>query len=157
VTSVAEQNQLPPWLAAADPDVVLMHFGTNDVWSSRPTATILAAYRTLVDQMRARNPDVAVLVAQIIPMNPSGCAECGARVVELNAAIPGWAASVGTARSPVVVVDQWTGFSTAGDTYDGVHPNASGDRKIADTWFPTPGSRRWRRCSTGADGVRGGA
>lgn len=136
VTTVAEQNQLPPWLAAADPDVVLMHFGTNDVWSNRPTASILAAYRTLVDQMRAQNPGVAVLVAQIIPMNPSGCAECGARVADLNAAIPGWAASVSTAQSPVVVVDQWTGFSTASDTYDGVHPNASGDQKMASGWYP---------------------
>jgi hypothetical protein len=34
------------------------------------------------------------------------------------------------------VVDQWTGFSTATDTYDGVHPNASGDDKIAARWFP---------------------
>lgn len=136
VTTVAEQNQLPPWLAAADPDVVLMHFGTNDVWSNRPTATILAAYGTLVDQMRAHNPDVTVLVAQIIPMNPSSCAECGARVVDLNAAIPGWAESVGTERSPVVVVDQWTGFDTVTDTYDGVHPNAAGDQKMAAGWSP---------------------
>ncbi|OLF17872.1 PQQ-dependent sugar dehydrogenase [Actinophytocola xanthii] len=136
VTTVAQQNQLPPWLDAADPDVVLMHFGTNDVWSNRPTATILAAYRTLVDQMRAHNPDIAVLVAQIIPMNPSGCAECAARVVDLDAAIPAWAESVSTERSPVVVVDQWTGFSTQSDTYDGVHPNASGDQKIASRWYP---------------------
>jgi hypothetical protein len=28
------------------------------------------------------------------------------------------------------------GFSTATDTYDGVHPNASGDDKIAARWFP---------------------
>lgn len=136
VTTVADQNQLPPWLAAADPDVVLMHFGTNDVWSNRPTATILAAYGKLVDQMRTRNPDMTVLVAQIIPMNPSGCTECGARVQSLNAAIPGWAASVSTSRSPVVVVDQWTGFSTSTDTYDGVHPDASGDQKIAAHWYP---------------------
>ena len=136
VTNVAAQNQLPPWLAATDPDVVLMLFGTNDVWSNRSTATILAAYGTLVDQMRAQNPGVTVLVAQIIPMNPSGCGECAARVVDLNAAIPGWASSVSTAASPVVPVDQWTGFATATDTYDGVHPNASGDQKMATGWYP---------------------
>ena len=34
------------------------------------------------------------------------------------------------------MVDQWTGFSTATDTYDGVHPNAAGDQKISDRWFP---------------------
>ncbi|GIF76838.1 cellulose binding domain-containing protein [Asanoa siamensis] len=126
----------PGWLAATRPDVVLMHFGTNDVWSNLPTATILAAYTRLVDQMRASNPAMRVLVAQIIPMAPSSCAACGARVVALNDAIPGWAAGITTAGSPVVVVDQWTGFSTASDTYDGVHPNAAGDQKMANRWYP---------------------
>ena len=136
VTDVAAQGVLPPWLAASDPDVVVMHFGTNDVWSNRPTSAILDAYTTLVGQMRAQNPEVSVLVAQILPMDPAGCAECGARVSALNAAIPEWAASLSTSRSPVVVVDQWTGFSTADDTYDGVHPNASGNQKIASAWYP---------------------
>ncbi|WP_309117067.1 cellulose binding domain-containing protein [Saccharothrix sp.] len=135
-TNVADQNQLVGWLAQTHPDVVLMHFGTNDVWNNRSPATILAAFGKLVDQMRADNPDMKVLVAQIIPMNPANCADCGQRVVNLNAAIPGWAAAKSTARSPVTVVDQWTGFSTSADTGDGVHPNASGDRKIAGRWFP---------------------
>jgi lysophospholipase L1-like esterase len=137
VTSVANQNQLPGWLSATNPGIVLMHFGTNDVWSARPVADILAAYGTLVDQMRASNPTMRVLVAQIIPMDPDrSCAECADRVVALNAAIPGWAAGKSTAQSPVTVVDQWTGFSTGTDTYDGVHPNAAGDQKISDRWYP---------------------
>ncbi|WP_049565893.1 cellulose binding domain-containing protein [Nonomuraea sp. SBT364] len=136
VTTVANQNQLVGWLAASTPDVVLMHFGTNDVWSNVPPATILAAYTKLVGQMRASNPAMRILVAKIIPMAPSSCAECGARAVALNDAIPGWAAATSTQQSPVVVVDQWTGFSTGADTYDGVHPNAAGDQKIADRWYP---------------------
>jgi len=136
VTAVANQNQLPGWLASARPDIVLMHFGTNDVWSNIPPATILAAYSTLVDQMRASNPAMRIIVAKIIPMAPSTCTPCGERVVALNAAIDGWAAARTTAASPIAVVDQWTGFRTATDTYDGVHPNASGDQKMADRWFP---------------------
>lgn len=136
VTNVANQNLLPGWLSATRPDVVLMHFGTNDVWSNIAPATILAAYSKLVDQMRASNPGMAVLVAKIIPMNPPTCAECGQRVVALNAAIDAWAAGRTTAASPVVVVDQWTGFDTATDTYDGVHPNAAGDQKMSDRWYP---------------------
>ncbi|WP_414720521.1 GDSL-type esterase/lipase family protein [Streptomyces sp.] len=136
VTNVASQNLLPGWLSATRPDIVVMHFGTNDVWSNRPTDSILAAYSTLVDQMRAHNPAMKILVAQIIPMNPGTCAECAQRVVALNERIPGWARSKSTANSPVIAVDQWTGFSTASDTYDGVHPNASGDEKIASRWYP---------------------
>ncbi|MEV7805954.1 cellulose binding domain-containing protein [Microbispora sp. NPDC088329] len=136
VTNVADQNQLPAWLSATRPDIVMMHFGTNDVWSNKPTATILAAYGKLVDQMRASNANMKILVAQIIPMNPGTCPECAQRAVALNNAIPGWAASKTTAASPIVVVDQWTGFSTSTDTYDGVHPNDSGNQKMADKWYP---------------------
>ena len=136
VTNVASQHQLPAWLAATRPDIVLMHFGTNDVWSNRDTSTILAAYSTLVDQMRASNASMRILVAKIIPMAPSTCPECAQRVIALNSAIDGWAASKTTSQSPIVVVDQWTGFSTASDTYDGVHPNAAGDQKMSDRWYP---------------------
>jgi lysophospholipase L1-like esterase len=135
-TNIADQNLLPQWLAATDPDIVLMHLGTNDVWNNRPPATILAAHAKMVDQMRAQNPRTTVLVAQIIAMNPPNCAECGARVVALNQALPAWAAGKSTAESPVVVVDQWTGFNTATDTGDGVHPNDAGIRKISDRWYP---------------------
>ncbi|MFJ8716083.1 GDSL-type esterase/lipase family protein [Streptomyces violaceus] len=136
VTNVADQNLLPGRLAATRPDIVVMHFGTNDVWSSIAPDRILAAYTKLVTQMRASDPDMRILVAQLIPMNPSSCAACAQRVVDFNARIPAWARATSTDRSPVTVVDQWTGFSTAGDTYDGVHPNASGDDKIAARWYP---------------------
>ncbi|HEX8632386.1 MAG TPA: SGNH/GDSL hydrolase family protein, partial [Catenuloplanes sp.] len=145
-TNIANQNLLPGWLSATRPDVVLMHLGTNDVWNNVAPSTILAAYGRLVDQMRASNPAMKVLVAKIIPMNPAGCSDCAQRVVNLNNAIPGWASAKSTAASPITVVDQWSGFSTSADTYDGVHPGASGDRKMADRWFPalrsvlTPGT-----------------
>ncbi|MFE9815912.1 GDSL-type esterase/lipase family protein [Streptomyces sp. NBC_00236] len=135
-TTTADQNLLPGWLAATAPDIVVMHFGTNDVWSSIAPDTVLAAYTKLVGQMRAHNPAMKVLVAQIIPVNPSSCAECAARTVAFNQRIPAWAQGITTAQSPVTVVDQWTGFDTATDTYDGVHPNASGDAKMAARWYP---------------------
>jgi lysophospholipase L1-like esterase len=140
VTAVAAQNQLVGWLAASRPDVVLMHFGTNDVWSNVAPATILAAYSTLVDQMRASNPGMRIVVSQLIPMNPGTCGDCAARVVALNEAIPDWASGKSTSASPIVVVDQWTGFSTASDTSDGVHPVDSGNRKIAAKLLPVVSS-----------------
>ncbi|TMR13303.1 SGNH/GDSL hydrolase family protein, partial [Nonomuraea zeae] len=135
-TNVANQNQLPGWLSATRPDIVLMHFGTNDVWSNIAPATILSAFTTLVSQMRASNPNMKILVAKIIPMNPSSCADCAQRAVNFNNAIPAWAAATTTTQSPITVVDQWTGFSTSTDTYDGVHPNAAGDQKMSDKWYP---------------------
>jgi lysophospholipase L1-like esterase len=136
-TGIADQNQLPGWLAATNPHIVLVHLGTNDLWGGTiPTAAILTAYTKLVGQMRANNPDVKVIVAQIIPMEPANCTGCAQRVVSLNNAIPGWAAGLSTSRSPITVVDQWTGFSAATDTFDGVHPVDSGFQKMSDRWYP---------------------
>jgi lysophospholipase L1-like esterase len=137
-TGIASQNQLPPWLAAANPDIVLMHLGTNDMWGGTiPVSSVLAAYTTLVGQMRANNPNMKIIVAQIIPMNPPSCATCAAEVQSLDQAIPGWAAGLTTTQSPIVVVDQWTGFDDATDTVgDGVHPNDAGFQKMADRWYP---------------------
>lgn len=137
VTNVAAQNQLPAWLAATKPEIVLMHFGTNDVWSNRTNDQILTAYDTLVDQMRASNPNMRILVAKIIPVAPATCGECPQRTIRLNDAIPGWAASRTTARSPITVVDQWTGWNPATDTSDGVHPtDPVGITRMADAWYP---------------------
>lgn len=135
-TNIVSQNELPGWLAATNPDIVLMHLGTNDVWNNLSPTTILAAYSTLVDQMRANNPNMKILVAQIIPMNPSGCTTCAQGVVALDAAIPAWASAKTTTQSPITVVDQWTGFDDSTDTADGVHPNDAGNLKMANKWYP---------------------
>ncbi|GHJ43660.1 hypothetical protein Cs7R123_10020 [Catellatospora sp. TT07R-123] len=136
-TGIADNNQLPPWLAAARPDIVLVHLGTNDMWGHYiPTATKLTAFTKLVGQMRAANANVKILVAQIIPMTAAACSTCPADIVEFDSAIPGWAAGLTTAQSPITVVDQWTGFDAAADTGDGVHPNTGGFQKMAARWYP---------------------
>jgi lysophospholipase L1-like esterase len=38
-------------------------------------------------------------------------------------------------ESPIVLVDQYTGFDPATMTYDGTHPNAAGDSHMADRWL----------------------
>ncbi|KAH8595981.1 SGNH hydrolase-type esterase domain-containing protein [Bisporella sp. PMI_857] len=134
-TGIVSNNQLPGWLAVSKPDVVTMMLGTNDVWSHLATSTILQAYTTLVGQMRAQNSKMVIIVAQILPMNPSGCSDCNAGVIALNAAIPAWAAGITTTQSPVTVVNLYNGFNTATDTGDGVHPNDAGNQKIATSWF----------------------
>jgi lysophospholipase L1-like esterase len=136
-TGIADNNQLPPWLAAARPDVILMHLGTNDMWGGYiPLATKLTAFTKLVGQMRAQNPAVKIVVAQIIPMSQAACATCPADVVALNNALPAWAAGLTTAQSPITLADLWTGFDAVADTGDGVHPNDGGFEKMANAWYP---------------------
>lgn len=137
--------QTPQALLGAHPaDVVLLHFATNDVWNGRSPITILAAYSTVLAALRQANPRVTVLVAKLIPMavtanTCSGCScpNCPAGITALNNMIVTWAAANTTATSAVSVVDQWTDFNAnaGADTGDGVHPNASGDTKIAARWY----------------------
>ncbi|MEV6599394.1 glycosyl hydrolase [Actinoplanes sp. NPDC051346] len=134
-TTIVADNLLPGWLATAKPDVVMMHLGTNDVWGGVDPKLIRDAYDKLVDQMRANNPAMRILVAQILPMGKPSCGFCQPGVEALNKLIPAWAAAKSTTASPITVVDQWSGFDTATDTTDGVHPNNKGGEKLADRWY----------------------
>jgi lysophospholipase L1-like esterase len=133
--------ELPQWTSSDKADIVLMHFGTNDVWNNIAPATILSAYSTVLADLRTANSRVIVFVAQIIPMNPAGCAQCETRVEALNAQIPSWASSKSTTDSPIYVVDQHSVFTpatyTPASTYtaDGVHPNVAGGQLMADKWY----------------------
>lgn len=143
VASVAQNNELVGWLSATNPDIVLMHFGTNDIWNPYTSIdeVVIPAYTTLVNQMRQNNPNMIILVAQIIPLDPDFCSESEPkcpqpqRAIDLNEAILPWAQGLSTKRSPIVVVNQYDGFDPSTDTGDGVHPNENGNKKIAATWY----------------------
>ncbi len=136
--------------AEAPADVALLHFGTNDVWNNiapgdgnaPAPGSILAAYDAVVGALREANPDIRILVAQIIPLGPTEatcagctCADCPGRVSALNAQISSWAARLRTPQSPISVVDQETGYDVVADNRDGVHPNDSGSQKMATRWY----------------------
>jgi len=133
--------ELPRWCASDKADVVLMQFGTNDAWNNRSTQSILAAYSVVLADLRAVNPKVIMFVAQITPLNPSGCGSCEANVVALNAQIPQWASSESTTASPVYVVDVFSAFDPttylpkSTDSSDGVHPTPAGSKLAADKWY----------------------
>lgn len=140
VTSVAAAGMVLDWVGATNPDLVLMHYGTNDIIGGLETDAILDAYTAVVHQLRMANPHIMLVVAQIIPMDRSDCATCGESVAALNIAIPAWADSLSTKQSPIVVVDQWSGFDPLEDTRDGLHPNEHGELKIAQNWLPAVSS-----------------
>jgi hypothetical protein len=136
--------EAPTW-AALKPDVVLLHFATNDCWNGFGPTKILPAYTYIVGEFRKQNPRVTFLVAQLIPLDPMGadggktCSSCPVTVKALNAAIPDWATMNSTASSRIVVVDQWTGYvpetdNCAPSRCDGVHPGPTGSVKMGAKW-----------------------
>jgi len=134
VSGGANASELGPWLEADRAEVVLMHFGTNDIWNSKTTDAILEAFSQAIAAMRSVTPEVVVFVAQILPMTPDNCPLCPARVQDLNARIPEWSANESRPDSPVYVVDQYSNFDSATLTADGVHPTITGAQLMADRW-----------------------
>jgi lysophospholipase L1-like esterase len=132
----SDSSDLALWFDTQAPDIVLMHFGTNDAWNGYGPDMILPAYKAIIDKLRTRNPNVKLFVAQIIPLQPDSGKDYDAIVRTLNDAIPAWAEQNSTATSPIVVVDQFTDYVVASDNQaDGVHPNSAGSDKIAQNWF----------------------
>ncbi len=124
-------EQIDNWARASQPDIVLVHLGTNDLLQGQTPQSTIEELRTLIQKLRAINPSVKMLLAQPIP--------CGdrTRVQQLNSLIPNLARATTTQKSPVMTVDQFSGFNPAKgeDTYDGCHPNESGEQKMANRWF----------------------
>lgn len=56
-------NNLVGWLASARPDVVMFMLGTNDSTGGHSTAEVIAAYTKMVQEMRANNPNMKIIVS----------------------------------------------------------------------------------------------
>ncbi|MBD1842184.1 cellulose-binding protein [Cyanobacteria bacterium FACHB-63] len=122
--------QVDRWSEAAKPDIVLIHLGTNDILRGQNFDSTIAELRKLIETMRKRNPRLKILIAQLIPSS-------GGETLtqQFNQQIVVLARSMNSQISPVILVDQFSGFDVRQDTYDGLHPNESGEQKMADRWF----------------------
>lgn len=125
-------GQLSGWLAGYTPNIALIHLGSNDAFQNQSASSTIGELGQIIDRLRADNPRVKILLARILPTSTG--AAVNARINELNALITGLVSSKNTALSPVRLVDQNSGFNPANDTYDGVHPNATGEEKMAQKW-----------------------
>ena len=136
-TADALAAALPGWLTHyPPPDIALLHAGTRDCILNEPMTNTVLELKAIIDILRARNSRIVILLAKIIPTSYSAAAT--ANVTNLNAQLDGLAASKTTPASPVIIVDQYTGFSAGADTYDGIRPNSTtGEPKLAQKWFTT--------------------
>jgi lysophospholipase L1-like esterase len=133
------------WFRTNVPDIVVMHFGTNDVWGNpgQSTATnVLNAYTTVLANLKSVNPNAIMFVAQVIPVNPasnncSAASPCNYEAM-LDAGIPAWVTAHTTAAMPVCAVNLENFFNNGyfpNSTYttDGVHPLLAGSQPMGTT------------------------
>ena len=124
-------GSLSVWLPASSgqPDIVLVEIGTNDIDRGHGAASTRNEIGWIIDSLRAHNPVVTVLVAQI-----TQAASALPGIDTLNGLLPALVSAKNDAQSPVFLVDQQTGFNPATDLRDNFHPNEQGERKIAHKW-----------------------
>jgi len=122
-------NELATRFKTNPPDIVLVHIAGADARNGTPIPKILDEHTLMVQQARMVNPKVMIFVAQHTPQTPN------TGIVELNAALPGWAMQISTPESPVATVDLYTGIVQATDQSDGTHLNIAGSQKAAGWWL----------------------
>lgn len=119
------------WVRLARPEIVLLHLGTNDLMANQSPSSTVAEIGQIIDRLRAYNPAMTILLAQIIP-----CGLISDSVVrDFNTRLATLAQQKNSAQSRLLLVDQYTGFSVDADTYDGVHPTSAGEQKMAQKWY----------------------
>lgn len=107
--------------------------------ASNPNVQLLVRGASLPKPFRAANLLITIQVAKIPPLKPSGVncgSNCDTLCAEYNKGVEAFAAAKTTEISPVIVVDCFTGFDVKADFQDGVHPNSgSGTTKMANCWY----------------------
>lgn len=126
---------------AAQPEIVLIHLGTNDVGQMGAAGVTNADMnlRLIIDRIRSVQPTVTILLAQVVPIGPGSSYYSNAdQVGPLNTVIADIAADKDTIDSPVILIDQNTGFDLGTMMQsDGLHPNVAGEMQMADVWYAT--------------------
>jgi lysophospholipase L1-like esterase len=125
---------VPTPALSANPDIILLMIGTNDMYSqSQPVAQAPQRLGVLLDAIVMGDPHALLVVAQITPLQN---ATSEANVMTYNAAIPALVQSRASAGKHIVLVDQHTGFQiTTMLSSDGVHPNQTGYNHMGDVWY----------------------
>jgi lysophospholipase L1-like esterase len=128
-------------------DIVLIHAGHNYDATVQAESVIIdavdAATRSMIATARTHNPNVAILLAQVVT---SSKLPKYSYIPNLNIRIAALAAELHTSGQPVILVNQADGWDPVADTVsDLVHPTQQGAIKMANKWFvalqtilPTP-------------------
>lgn len=119
------------WIAAYQPDIVLLHIGSNDIDHGVPADVMISRLSSLLNHIFIAKPTTYVIVSTLIPINRGDQATW----VAFNAAIPGIVAQFRSQGYKIVSVNMSNAL-TFDDLRDGLHPDKAGYGKMATQWYP---------------------
>ena len=128
------EGNLSSWLQGYSADAVLLHAGTNDLFQNQGVSGTIAELEQLIDTLRKYQPAIVIFLAKLIPTDAS--VQRNIWITRFNDSLPSLVTRKFAFGSPIILVDQNSGFNPAlgADTYDRVHPNLSGEHKMALKW-----------------------
>lgn len=118
------------YLSSSDPDVVLLHIGTNDIMQDYRLATAPDRLQGLVNRICQRQPSARLIVATIAPI-PSRPGKVNA----YNRAMPDIVRNARANGCKANLVDMNAALADADISTDGVHPSQTGYNKMGDRWY----------------------
>lgn len=113
-------------------DVLLVSLGLIDLGFYTNAEQTADNVRTFVEEARSANARVRVAVLPVIPnVRAAEDGPFAAQVALFNDLLAKALADLDEPRSPLLLVPPPPSYDIHLDTYDGTHPNASGEHKIA--------------------------
>ncbi|WP_299987660.1 SGNH/GDSL hydrolase family protein [uncultured Pontibacter sp.] len=132
------KGNIVQWADTYKPDIVLMHLGTNDMFSDQDIGGTVEEIEAVINAIHEKSPGVTIILAKLIPADGQVVGPAKAQNIQLlNQQIEAIANGQSSDGPPIILVDQNTDFDAreGKDTYDGIHPNDSGMEKMAQVWF----------------------
>ncbi len=130
--SIGVYEKILSWLSViADPDVVLLHLGTNDSGDGTAFTNAVDRLDDLVTRIATNRPYAHIIVTSLLPR---GGSRYTAITNYFNPYVPGKVAEQQTQGHRVTFLDMHA-YVTTNDMYDALHPTAVGYTNMANAWF----------------------
>ncbi|MFF8263344.1 GDSL-type esterase/lipase family protein [Streptomyces virginiae] len=119
-------------VAAHRPDVLLVSLGLIDLGFYTDAEQTAANVRRFVAGARAARPGIRMVLLPVIPNSRAEeDAPFAAEVDRFNDLLAKAVADLTTDASPILLAARPASYDIHRDTYDGTHPNASGEHRLA--------------------------